>query len=213
MIRENYKNNKFNKAHESGAGFTLIELLIVMGIVAGIAMAVGLLGSDLTKYSLRFNNSLIVQQEMQQTLQIMLPEIRSIAQSNNGAFPIISAASGSFAFYSDIDRDGGFDQVRYFLNGTTFQKGVIRPTGNPVTYPSSSEDIRDMVHNIMSGQIFSYYGITATSSQSAALPAPVDPLKVKTVKISLIANQNPSTSTPSIVGVENEATIRNLRYK
>jgi prepilin-type N-terminal cleavage/methylation domain-containing protein len=194
-------------------GFTLLEILIAMAIVTGITFSIGLFGNDLTKYSLRFNNSLVIQQEIQQTLQIMIPEIRSASQSNNGIYPIEEASSTSFIFYSDINVDGKFDRVRYFLNGTTFQKGVIKPTGSPLAYVTSTETVVDVVHNMVGSQIFSYYDSNATSTNSAALVQPVDVLKVKMVKVSLVANQGINSSTPAYVGVENQATIRNLRYK
>lgn len=195
------------------SGFTLVELVVAMAIVAVVAVLFMRLSRDITDSTLRFSGSLVTQQSIQATLEVMIPEIRSIAQSNDGAFPISAAATSSFEFYSDIDRDGLFDRVRYFLSDTTFKKGVIEPTGSPLTYATSNEVVRDLVYNVVPAvQIFSYYDSTATSSQSTALPLPIDPLLIKTVRISLFANQG-TASKPSIVGVNNEATIRNLRYK
>lgn len=195
------------------SGFTLVELVITMTIVIVVGVLFMRLSRDVTDSTLRFSSSLVTQQSVQATLQVMVPEIRSIAQSNDGAYPISAAATSSFEFYSDIDRDGLFDRVRYFLSGTTFKKGVIEPTGSPLTYATSSEVVRDLVYNVLpTAQIFTYYDSAATSSASASLPLPIDPLKVKTVKISLYANQG-TASKPSIVGVETEATVRNLRYK
>jgi hypothetical protein len=99
------------------------------------------------------------------------------------------------------------------LNGNSFYKGVIKPAGSPLSYATSSEVLQDLVDNLVPGtQLFSYYDKNATSSNSTPLPSPIDPLLVKTVKISLTANQG-TTSTPSIISVETEATMRNLRYK
>ncbi len=193
-------------------GFTLLEVLIAMAIVTAIGYFVLLFGRDITSYSIRFNGSLLTQQELQQTLQIMIPEIRSATQSNAGNYPILTAASTTLAFFSDIDRNGTFDQVRYFLNGSTFTKGVIKPTGSPLAYSTSSEASYDLVHNMIGSQIFTYYDINATTTQSTPLPFPVDVLKVRMVRITLVANQG-TTSTPSVVGVESQATIRNLRYQ
>ena len=184
-----------------------------MAIVMIVGVLFMRLSQDITSSALRFTNSLVTQQSIQSTLQTMVPEIRSAAQSNDGAYAISVAATSTFEFYSDVDRDGLFDRVRYFLSNTTFKKGVTKPTGSPLTYATSSEVLQDLVENVIPGsQIFSYYDKNATSSGSTALPSPVDPVQVKTIKITLVANQGTS-STPSIVGVETSATVRNLRYK
>jgi len=193
-------------------GFTLLEVLITMALMTGIALFITKFAGSLTDYSLRFNRSIFTQQEISQTLQTILPEIRSATQSNNGVYPIVAATTSTFTFYSDLDRDGKFEQVRYFLQSGVFKKGVIRPAGSPPTYPTSSETIYDLVHDMTTSTIFSYYDNTATSTFSTALPSPVDVLKVRTVEINLIANQG-ATSTPSLTGIDNRATIRNLRYK
>lgn len=197
---------------QSQKGLTLIEVLIAMAMMGGVAFLITQLSGDLTDYSLRFNRGLFTQQQIQQTLQIIVPEIRSASQSSNGTYPIIQATTSTFKFYSDLDKNGTFEEVRYFLQSGVFKKGVIKPSGNPPTYPTSSEVIYELVHNMATSTIFSYYDNTATSTLSAPLPSPIDVLKIRTVEINLIANQG-VTSTASMTGVDNRATIRNLRYK
>lgn len=189
-----------------------MEVLVTMALMTGIAFLITKLSGDLTGYSLRFNRSIFTQQEIQQTLQVILPEIRSATQSSNGVYPIVAAATSSFTFYSDLDRDGAFERVRYFLQSGIFKKGVIKPSGYPPTYPSSSEVVYDLVHSMSTSTIFYYFDANATSTFSASLPSPVDVLKVRTVEVNLIANQG-TTSTQSLTGIDNRATIRNLRYK
>lgn len=193
-------------------GLTLIEVLITMALMTGVAFMITRFAGDLTDYSLRFNRSIFTQQEIQQTLQLIVPEIRSASQSSTGVYPIAEASTSSFKFYSDLDKDGDFEEVRYFLQNNIFKKGVIKPTGNPPTYPTSTEVIYELVHNMGTGTIFYYYDNTATSTFSSPLSSPVDVLKIRTVEVRLIANQG-TTSTQALTGVDNRATIRNLRYK
>jgi len=200
------------KPINSQKGFTLIELLISMGIFVGILFAIGLFGRDLTSYSIRFNSGLLAQTEISQTMQFIIPELRSANQSNTGSYPIADLATTSMTFYSDVDRTGLFSRVRYFLNGTTFQKGVVKPSGSPLGYVTSTEVISDMVHNVVKAQIFSYYDSTATSTFSVALPFPVNVASVRTVQVALVANEG-NAGTPSLVGAQSEAQIRNLKYK
>lgn len=173
---------------------------------------IGYFGNDLANYNIRLNTSLLAKQEMHQALQVMLPEIRSAAQSNVGNYPIEEAASTTLVIYSDIDRDGRFERVRYFLEGSTFKKGTVAPTGDPLTYDLGSEKVQELVHNMVGSQIFTYYDAKATTTASAPLPSPVNVLDINMVRITLVANQG-TTSSPSIVGVEGQATIRNLRFK
>jgi prepilin-type N-terminal cleavage/methylation domain-containing protein len=194
-------------------GFTLIEIVVAMAIMSGLAFFFVNLARDTTDATLRFNNQLVTQQQIEQTMQLIVPEIRSIGQGIDGAYPIVGASTSSFQFYSDIDRNGSLDMVRYFLSGTTLKKGVIKPSGSPLAYSSSSEALTDVVTNVVAGtQIFSYYDSSATSSLSNALPTPVDVLKIKTVKMTVVANQG-TPGKPSLAGAETSATIRNLRYK
>jgi len=195
------------------AGFTLVEVVVALAIVMTVGAVLAQLSQRITSSALRFTGSLLTQQSIQSTLTGMIPEIRSIAQSNNGAYPISVVTTSTFEFYSDIDRDGLFERVRYFWNGNNFTKGVIRPTGSPLTYVTSTESLVDMVENLSPGtQLFTYYDSSATSSASSQMPSPINPLNVKIVKINIIANQGTALA-PSLVGIETEATIRNLRFK
>lgn len=194
-------------------GFTLVEIVIAMAILMIVGVAFTQLSHWITGSSLRFTGSLLTQQAIQETLSAMIPEIRSIAQSNDGAYPISSASTSTFEFYSDIDRDGLFERVRYFWSGTDFVKGVIKPSGSPLAYVTSTEVLVTQVQNLVTGtQLFTYYDKNATSSGSTPMPSPIDPLGIKIVKIYIVANQGTALA-PSLVGVETEATIRNLRYK
>jgi prepilin-type N-terminal cleavage/methylation domain-containing protein len=194
-------------------GFTLIELVVTMGIVMMVGVLFMRLSRDVTDSTLRFSGSLITQAALDQTMQVILPEIRSASQANDGSYPILEAGTSSLKFYSDVTQDGLFDLVHYYLDGTTFKKGVVTPTGSPLEYVTSTEAIRDVVYDVIPGaQLFTYYDKTATSPDSTPLQQPVDVSKVRTIKITLVANQG-TTSTPSITGVETQATIRNLRNK
>lgn len=201
------------KKFKKQAGFTIVEVAITLAVVAFVAILFMNFSRDITDTTLRFSRSLTTQQEIQQTLQLMMPEIRSAAQSNTGGYPIVQATTSTLVFYSDIDRDGLFERVRYFEEGNVFKKGVITPIGNPLSYSTSTEEVRELVNNLISGnQIFSYYDLNATSSESNALLSPIDILDIRMIKVNLVANQG-TTSTISLVGSQDQATIRNLRYK
>lgn len=191
-------------------GFTLIEVLVYIFIAMGFIVVIGSFVSDITDFRSYFDEALTVEQEIRLTLARMIPEIRSAAQSNIGNYPIESATQTSFVFFSDIDSDGLFERVRYFLNGTTFQKGVIKPSGNPLTYNPANEIIVDVIHNIVLGyDIFHYYD-GGYSGSEPALGFPVNIPDVRMVAVTLTADQvgQPGAAPISMTG---KVTIRNLR--
>jgi len=197
----------------SQTGFTLIEIIITMAIVVFVVSGIYVFVGNLTDASLRINSGLLANQEIQQALQVMVPELRSAAQSNTGVYPIIEAASTSIRFYSDVNGDSIFEEVHYYLEGDVFKKGVIAPSGEPLVYDEEDEKVRELVENMVTGaQIFSYFSAEATSTYADALPFPVNILDISKVKITLSVNKGTPTM-PSIIGIEDLVTIRNLRYK
>lgn len=194
-------------------GFTLMEIVVTMAIVGFLVAGIYVFIGNLTDASLRFNSSLLANQEIQQALQVMVPELRSAGQSNTGAYPVIEAASTSIRFYSDLRGDGIFQEIHYYLEDDVFKKGVIEPSGDPLSYDEDDEKVRELVENIVTGaQIFSYFSADATSTYADALSFPVNILDISKVKVTLSVNKGTPT-LPSIIGIEDLVTIRNLRYK
>lgn len=89
----------------------------------------------------------------------MLRELREARSGENGAWPLVQTDDATIVFYSDVTNDGRADKIRYFLNGTDLQKGVIEPTAAPVSYPVVNEVIRTIATSIdLSGKaMFTYY--------------------------------------------------------
>jgi prepilin-type N-terminal cleavage/methylation domain-containing protein len=200
-------------SYQLSGGFTLIELIISMAIMSMLAFFLVRFAGDLTTSSVDLNRQLLAQEEIHATLRMLQPELRGSNQSVNGAYQLASVGTSTLGFYSDIDGDGVPEKVRYFLNGTTLMKGIIKPSGAPLGYATSTERTQELVKQIVVGtQLFSYYDKDATSTISNPLPQPVDPSLVKSVKITIVANQGTTLHT-SLVGGAASVTIRSLRYK
>ena len=141
-----------------------------------------------------------------------LVEVRSVESSATGAFPIKEAGTSTFAFYSDIDNDDEIELVRYFLDGTSFKKGVTNPTGNPIVYESGDEKITYIINNVLTSEsIFKYFDSSYTgSSTSTALVSPVAPIDVRLIKVNLIVDSNGDGIDPE-AQVSTQVTLRNLK--
>jgi prepilin-type N-terminal cleavage/methylation domain-containing protein len=193
-----------------GAGFTLIEVLIAMAIMGGILFLIANFGLDIAKTSTFVEQSFQNLQGLDLAFRVMTTEIRSAAPSSLGAYPVESAASSSFIFFSDIDGNGIFERVRYFIATSSFQKSVIKPTGNPLVYATSSEVITMVIPDVIAASSsFSYFDGNYTGTENP-LSFPVDILRVRTVKVRVAADVNPGVS-PEPTIFDATVTLRNLK--
>ncbi len=202
-------NPIFCISNSDSKGFTLIEILVSAAIFVVIIAVIFLLSANISTFSLSLAQSFETQQEAQQTLETMASEMRPMESSGLGAYAIAQVSTSSITFFSDIDGDGVPDQVRYFLDGTTFKKGVIKPAGNPLVYDPNSEQISEMVHNMAMGtsSIFTYYDSGYDGSEPP-MAYPINISNIRTVSIRLIA-QEPNQTAPEIFFTS--VTPRNLR--
>ncbi len=191
-------------------GFTLIEILIAMAIVSGIVFVVSIFTLDVSQFQLFLGQSLQTEGQAQNGLQGMIPEIRAIGSASDGGYPISQASSSSFTFFSDIDNDGLFEQVRYFLSGSILKKGVVKPSQSPYIYDQSTEKISDVVQDIVSSNIFSYFDKNYDGTNGSSLGIPINVSAIRVVRVDLKidndVNREPGPQTYSVV-----LEIRNLR--
>ena len=206
MILSNLKENKLRK----NQGLTLLELLITMSIFVIIMIAIGSFVGDIFSYNKMFNNSLTTYDQIRRVLQPIASEVRSASPSSLGSYPILSAQDNSFSFFSDINDDGLKEKIRYFLSGTSLLRGVIYPTGNPLSY-SSSEIVSTIVVNVNNNlvPVFNYYD-QDYSGEELPLVQPVNIAEIRLVKITLIVDDNPN-KPPRPVTISTEVSLRNLK--
>ncbi len=191
-------------------GFTLIEILVAMTITSMTLVFVTYFSLNISNFGTDLNSRLESEYELQLALRTMSSEIRSMGPGSNGAYPIATATATTFMFYSDIDGDGSFEQVRYFLEGTVLKKGVTRATATePILYPSASETIIEIAHYLTSTSLFSFFA-EGHPDLIAPLATPVTLSQIRLVRVTGTVDRDttqpplPSTLTTSI-------TIRNLR--
>ena len=181
-------------------GFTLIEIVIGIGLTAIVVFLVGTIGNQFSVIGNFVNQKLQNRMDAERVFQTMIREIRSAGLSALGAYAIESATPTSFTFFSDIDGDGRYERVRYFLSTSTaatstVNKGVIRPTGNPLLYPTSTEVVSPAILNsISTSTVFKYFDANSTGTQGP-LPSPVDAPKITVVKIETWVDVKPGTSS------------------
>ena len=193
-------------------GFSLIEILVALGILVLVLWVIANFQADVFTQNNFISNSLNADSEMRSAIKKMVAELRGAAQSENGTYQIFSATKNSLIFYRDIDGSGLKSQVRYYLNGTTLERGVIKPTGSPLAYVAGNEKITTLVYNIANAnqQIFYYYD-EGYSGTEPALAEPINLPLVRLIKIVLTVDAD-SNKPPVPITLESQVAIRSLKY-
>lgn len=141
------------------SAFTTIEIIVASTIIAILSIGVLSLQYLLTTNQLTTINSYLNVDQTNASVSTLVRELREAQTSDAGAHPLVTLEDNQIIFYSDIDYDGSVERVRYTLTGQNLEKGVIEPTGFPITYPTDSEKnylITEFVTNI-SDPLFTYF--------------------------------------------------------
>ncbi len=192
-------------------GFTVTELVVVVAIVALLSVGVGNFMGDVFFLGSVARGSLSVSQDARNVLRVMAREIRAAAPSANGAYPLVSVASSSISFFSDIDGNGQRDFVRYYVSSSTLMKGVTVAAGSPLSYSTTSEITYIVMSDVRnaSTSIFTYYD-NAYAGTSSPLAFPVSVQSVRLVRIDLILDAN-ADRAPATKTFTTQVSIRNLK--
>ena len=198
------------KIKNDNRGLELIEVIVSIGIFAlivGAVVAVYLTGS---RYNGVVWEQLSTQNEGRKTTQDFVNEIRTASQSSIGAYPIQAASSTGIIFYTNVDKDTLVERVRYYVSGVTLNRGVIKPTGNPLSYNQINEVTSSVAHDIANTSSIFYYYDKNFSGSEAALSNPIDVTKIRVVKMTLKLDENPRL-TPAPFYIESKGMLRNLK--
>ncbi len=201
------------KKRKTETAFTLIEMMVSISLLMIIGVAIAGLQYIITNNQLVVTNGTVKVEYANGILSNMEREIRLIKNGDNGAYAIESASSLSFVFYADIDADGKTEKVRYFLNGTNLTKGVIKPSGSPITYPNENENLQLLTDSIQNGTlpIFSFYnGSWPTDTTNNPLKDPTNVTNIRMIKIYLRVNSKPNDPNHDYI-LDSSVVMRNLK--
>lgn len=192
------------------AGFAIFEIVIVLLI--GTALLTALLrflvaGHPLAKVT-------YFQAQSTETARVQLKRLakslRELRLSDTGAYPLVSVDPQRIIFYSNVDADPLTERLRYELVGTDLERGIVEPSGDPLTYNLDQEDTTIVASTIRNGTtpIFTYY--TGSYPADPIPLTPTDLTEVKYIQFNLIVDADPDAD-PAPVSVVSQVQLRNLK--
>jgi len=192
-------------------GFTLTEMLISVSIFILIMLVVTSFNRDIFFINSGLQSNLNAQIEARNVLRVVVAELRSVSPSSLGAYALPQTGTSSIIFYSNVDNDQYKERIRYFLQGTDFNRGIIHPSGSPLTYNVAQEQVQTLVRNVRNGatSTFDYFDKNY-SGTSTPLSLPVDPLLVRLVRVTLFVDSDPNRF-PGVITLTSQAMLRNLK--
>ncbi|MBP9839896.1 MAG: hypothetical protein KBC44_02865 [Candidatus Pacebacteria bacterium] len=197
------------KTNKYKMGMSIIEIIFSLAILSLIALAFTMFSRNIFFYGNFVGSGLENVDAGRKIIKELTAELRTASTADTGAYVISSASASALTFYSDTDGDGLKERVRYFLNGTSLQKGTIKPTGSPLTYNALNEKITTLVYNVRSSSIFSYYDENYDGTTSP-LSFPVTISSIRMIKLSLEIDRDLNHS-PVPITFTTQVSIRNLK--
>lgn len=189
-------------------GFTLMEMLVVVALTG--LVGVGLL--SMISYFYRSNAYLLeatsAVDSASRGVRDSLTLLRGASYGEDGAYPLMAAATSSVTFYANGDGDESIERVRLYLSGGVLYKGVTNASGNPPSYTGQTEStsvIATWVKNDASTPAFRYFDRDGTE-----LTGTINIAAVRTVRARFDVDINPQRA-PNLLTIEGGATLRNLR--
>lgn len=187
-------------------GFSLLELLVSLGIFLGMLLVLSNFQVNVFSQNTMIGSSLQAESETRSSLKKLLAELRAAVISETGGYPIALASGSAITFYSDRDGDDLKEQIRYFLNGSSLQKGIIKPTGSPPSYVPANEKIVTEVHSLTNlTTIFTYY-----DDAGQLLPEPINLPDVRLIKITYTVDAD-ANRPPAPFTLESQVSVRSLK--
>lgn len=201
------------KNHNKKSGFTLVETIVTIFIFSILALGVNTL---FTHIYINSRDRLISMDNADYARSVAFNftnELRVAVTGHDGSFPLNQAGDNQIIFYSNYKQaDGLVARFRYFLATSTLYKGVVTPSGSPLSYNLAQEKITAIQNNIVStgGPIFYYYDGNYTGT-SSPFTQPVNVNQVKYVRLSLNILKQDQKVSASTFTVSAGTSIRSLK--
>lgn len=191
-------------------GFTLTEMLVTLSVFMIIMAGATLMLKDIFYTYTQQSAQVDSVDNANIDLSIFTNEIRNAAYGNDGSYPFNQASSSQVIFFSTFRASGtNIDRIRYFVASSTLYKGIIVPSGSPLTY-NGTETVTPLLTSLATTTIFSYFDGNF-GGMSTPLSQPVNVNNVKFVQLNLLMKDQSTRNSTSTFLVTGGAVMRNLK--
>lgn len=193
-------------------GFTLIEAVIAIAVVAGLmfvvsSMLISVFSGSKQQYTALGNvdNARIIAHRF-------VNEIRSAAPGVDGSAAISVANDSEIIFHSPDKSTGLISRIRYYVAGDELYKGVVAPTGSPLSYNLAEESISLVQQDLtLSGNPLFYYYDGDYWGSGSPLSQPVNIPSIRFVRINLTVLRQTQQASDSVFVLNTGAAVRSLK--
>ena len=194
-------------------GFTLVEAIMTIAIFSLLAYGIIGLVSNVLLGGNRQQLLLAGSDQARKIAFNIMRELRNATTSNVGAYPIEQAGSQQLVFYSNADTDPDLERINYYLLNNKLYRGIINPSGNPLTYNPATEQVTVVQNDVANGArpLFNYYDGSYNGVSENPLSQPVNVTQVKYVKVTLYVTNRGGLTSQNSFFVTTGGTIRNLK--
>jgi len=192
-------------------GFTIIELIIAISIFAslfiiGSTMLIDVLFGSKQQFLAMTNvdQSVLVASKFTN-------DIRNATNGSDGSFPLYLVEDNQIIFFSNSSSSNPI-RIRYYLSDNKLYKGVIAPTGSPLSYNLTQEVIVMVQSDVVNTTqpVFTYFDGNYSGSEDP-LVQPVSINEVKYIKMNLIILKQNKAQSQDTFSVTAGGVIRNLK--
>lgn len=197
---------------KSGAGFTLIEVTVSVAVFALLGVGIiALVSNIISTGSQQGVLSANADQARKASFRLM-QELRNAVTSSTGAYALSDVSDQQLIFYSNVDGGSDVERVRYYLSAGSLYRGIVKPSGSPLTYNPANEITKIVQDNVANGTtpLFYYYP-DSYDGDGNPLSQPVTITQVKIIKLNLQVYNKGGVKNNNFYTVTASGTIRNLK--
>jgi prepilin-type N-terminal cleavage/methylation domain-containing protein len=198
---------------QSQKGFTLIEVVITIAIFTILIFLVSAMLNDIFVNS---NQELISMSNIDQARSVLSTftnEIRNSVIGSDGSYPLAEAGNSEIIFFTNLGiSNSTVNRIRYYISGSTLYKGIVQPSGNPLSYNLTNEKVITVAAGVATGSatLFSYYDGNYSGSGNP-LAQPVNISQIRYIKMNLQVKNNITKNDASSFSVTAGAALRSLK--
>ncbi len=193
-------------------GMTLVEVLIALAMFSVVMIAIGTFEINIFSYNRSISSSYNTTQNAQLILKTILKELRELAPSANGSYPLAVVGSTTISFFADSNSDGINEKITYSLIGNSLYRAVIQPIGSPANYSYANQSTSTILYDIRNGNsipVFQYFN-TDYNGTSSPLTLPAQVTDIRLIKINVALNTD-MNKIPTTVIYTVQVNLRNIK--